>query len=253
METWRTKLSIVRCLVAGLVLGLLSGCASTTFVYRPGPAMDGPRLPLKLAVLAFNDGTADFMSQGSILIPETMSYNLAKGGIPGQISALTPELWAKAFAEDLRAAGSFRSVRFVYSPTELTDEDYYVDGTLARAEKYNSFATPSEYVLDLRALRRADKKPIWEKKVSRSWKVPNTLYDGCSGFAVQCMVDRHHADTNKAMQGIFTEARVDLVKTLASLPGGRAGEDGSSPAASPAPPPDAESVDETIEGILKGK
>lgn len=241
---------MMRILVAALLLGLLSGCASTTFVYRPGPAMDGPRLPLKLAIVAFKDGTADFTSRGSILVPETMSYNLAKGGIPGQTSALTPELWAKAFADDLTAAGSFRSVRFVYSPTELADEDYYVEGTLARAEKFNSFATPSEYALDLRATRRAGGTPIWEKKVVRSWKVPNTLYDGCSGFAVQCMVDRHHADINKAMKDIFAEAGVDLVKTLASPAGSRAGEGGSAPAASPAPP---ESVDESIEGILKGK
>ena len=39
----------------------------------------------------------------------------------------------------------------------------------------------------------------------RSWKVPNTLYDGCSGFSVQCMVDRHHADINKAMKDIFNK------------------------------------------------
>lgn len=246
-------MSNMRCLVAALLLGLLSGCASTTFVYRPGPAMQGPKLPLKLAVVAFMDGTADFMSRGSILVPETMSYNLAKGGIPGQTSALTPELWAKAFADDLAATGSFRSVRFVYSPTELADEEYYVEGTLARAEKFNSFATPSEYALDLRATRRADKKPIWEKKVVRSWKVPNTLYDGCSGFAVQCMVDRHHADINKAMQDIFAEAGADLAATLAMLSGeppeGDVTAPPQPPGASPAPL-GTETVDGEIERIL---
>lgn len=240
----------MRCLTAALLLGFLSGCASTTFVYRPGPAVDGPSLPLKLAVVAFKDGTADFTSRGTILVPETMSYNLAKGGIPGQTSALTPELWAKAFADELTAAGSFRSVRYVYSPTELGDEDYYVEGTLARAEKFNAFSTPSEYALDLRATRRADRKPIWEKKIVRSWKVPNTLYDGCSGFAVQCMVDRHHADINKAMQAIFAEARADLVRALASPAGSGAGSV-DRPSAGSSDPTVPGSADEEIDRILK--
>lgn len=136
MDTEGTKLSIMRCLIAGLVLGLLSGCTTTRFVYRPGPAMDGPKFPLKLAFLPFKDGTEGFLYHGSYLSDaETVTYNRAKAGVPDQIDAVTPELWVKSFAEDLTASGSFRAVRFYYSPSELVDEDYCVEGTLDQGDK----------------------------------------------------------------------------------------------------------------------
>ena len=241
--------------VSALALLLMAGCGgNSTFVYKPGgPAAGGMKLPVKVAVLPFKDGTEDFIKRGSVLAPETLYYNLAKAGIGGQMTALTPDLWAKAFADDTAAAGVFRSVRFVYGPSELVDEDFYIEGTLEKATVSGAWVNPSEFALGLRAIRRADKKPVWEKEVSRVWKnTPATLYKGCGSMAIQCMVDRHHADANRVMQEIFAEARADLVGTLGSPSGSRAGEDGLPPTASPAPQA-SESVEQTIDRILEGK
>ncbi|MCR4310253.1 MAG: PDZ domain-containing protein [Deltaproteobacteria bacterium] len=222
-----------RVLIAAMVLVLTAGCSvNSTFVYKPGgPATGGPKLPLKVAVLPFKDGTEDFTKRGGIFAPETLYYNLAKSGISGTINALTPDLWAKAFADDTAAAGSFRAVRFVYTPSELVDEDLYIEGTVLKATAAGAWVNPSEFALGLRALRRADKTPVWEKEVSRAWKnSPATLYKGCGGMAVQCMVDRHHADTNRVMREMFAEARTDLVATLS---GSQAGGGGTPPAGEP--------------------
>lgn len=238
-------------LFAALVLGAMSGCSSTAFVYKPGPAMDGPKLPLKVAVLPFKDGTEDFTYHGSYLSDaKTVTYNLAKAGIPDQIDAVTPELWAKAFANDLAASGSFRAIRFIYSPSELADEDYCVEGTLERADKPLLDGRPSEYAVTLRSSRRADKKPVWEKRVSLIGVVPVKKYLECSDFWPQCVADEVQADMNHVMREMFAEARSDLLKTLASLPGSRAGADAPMPAGSPATPA-PESVDGEIERILK--
>ena len=250
--------------VVAVVLLLMAGCAvNSTFVYKPGaPAAGGPKLPVKVAVLPFKDGTEDFTKRGGILAPETLYYNLAKAGISGTITALTPDLWAKAFSDDMAASGAFRAVRFVYSPTELTDEEFYIEGTVEKAYAAGAWDTPSEFALRLRALRRADNRLAWEKEVTRVWKTQRTLYDGCGKMGIQCMVDRGHANMNGVLRGIFAEAREDFVGTLASLSGSRAGEDGLPPAASPgearkdkgtSTPPAPESVEETIEKILKVK
>ena len=77
---------------------------------------------MNIAVLPFKDGTEDFTKRGSTWNPEYLVYNLAKAGVYGQITALTPEFWAKASADDMAASGAFRAVRFIYSPTESTDE-----------------------------------------------------------------------------------------------------------------------------------
>ncbi len=217
---------------AAVALVLMAGCGvNSTFVYKPdAPAAAGMKLPVKVAVLPFKDGTEDFTKRGGVLAPETLYYNLAKAGIGGQITALTPDLWAKAFADDTAAAGVFRSVRFVYGPSELVDEDIYIEGTLEKATVAGAWVNPSEFALGLRALRRADKKPVWEKEVTRAWKNTPAMYKGCGGFGIQCMVDRHHADTNRVMREMFAEARADLVATLASNPGGRPEAGGLPPA-----------------------
>ncbi|MGZ8450216.1 MAG: hypothetical protein ACXWWV_11610, partial [Candidatus Deferrimicrobiaceae bacterium] len=97
-------------------------------------------------------------------------------------------------------------------------------------------------------------------EVTRVWKTQGTLYVGC-GIG-QCTIDLYHAAMNGVMQGIFAEARADLVATLAGLSGSRAGEVGLPTAASPgeAPqdkgassPPAPESAEGTIERILQGK
>jgi hypothetical protein len=241
--------------VSVLALLLMAGCGvNSTFVYKPGgPAAGGMKVPVKVAVLPFKDGTEDFTKRGSVLAPESLYYNLAKAGIGGQITALTPDLWAKAFADDTAAAGVFQSVRFVYGPSELVDEDLYIEGTLGKATVSGAWVNPSEFALGLRAVRRADKKPVWEKEVSRVWKnTPATLYKGCGGMAIQCMVDRHHEDANRVMREIFAEARADLMATIASQSGIRAEEGSLPPTASPAPHA-PESVEQTIERLLKEK
>ncbi len=252
-------------LVATVALLLMVGCGiNSTFVYKPGPPeAGGAKLPVKIAVLPFKDGTEDFTKRGGVLAPETLYYNLAKAGIGGQITALTPDLWAKAFADDMAAAGVFRAARFVYTTSELVDEDLYIEGTVEKATVSGAWVNPNEFTLGLRALRRTEKKPVWEKEVTRAWKnTQATLYKGCGSMSIQCMVDRHHADTNRVMREMFAEARADLVATLAVLSGSRAGEDGLPPAASPgearkdkgtSTPPAAESVEQTIDRLLRAK
>jgi len=53
------------------------------------------------------------------------------------------------------------------------------------------------------------------------------------------------------MQGIFAEAGADLAEKLSSLLVSPVGGNVLPPVASPASPPDSESVDETIKMILK--
>ncbi|MDD5763433.1 MAG: hypothetical protein PHP88_13140 [bacterium] len=247
-----------------VVLALMAGCGiNSTFVYKPGaPVAGGAKLPVKIAVLPFEDGTENFTKRGSEWNPDTLMFNLAKSGIGGQITALTPELWAKAFADDMASSGAFRTVRFIYSPSELVDEEFYIEGTVEKAYVTVALVEPNKFVIGLRALRRADKKTVWEKEVTRAWNIRKTLYDGCGRVQNQCRVDRYHADTNRVMREMFAEARADLVATLAVLSGSRAGEGGLPNAAtsgeatqdkrasSPSAP---ESAEGTIERILKAK
>ncbi len=221
-----------RVLIAAMVLVLTAGCSvNSTFVYKPGaPVAGGAKLPVKIAVLPFKDGTEDFTDRGSVF--SSGQYNLAKAGITATITALTPELWAKSFAEELAVSGNFRSARFVYSPSELVDEDLFVEGTVNKAYAGKTFDDLNAFAISLRVLTRNDKRLVWEKEVAKEWKTPRDIYNGC-GMGIQCSLDKFHAEYNKAMQEIFAAARADLVATLASLPGGRAGEDGLPSAASP--------------------
>lgn len=215
---------------AALVLALMAGCAvNSTFVYKPGaPAAGGPKLPMKVAVLPFKDGTEDFTDRGSVLISGGQ-YNVAKAGIAATMTALTPELWAKSFAEDLAASGSFRAARFIYSPSELADEDIFVEGTVTKAYVGKTFDNFNEFAVSLRALARSDKRLVWEKEVTKTWKTPRNAYAGC-GMGIQCSVDEFKAEYNKAMQGMFAEARADLVRTLAAVSGSPTGGGGIPPA-----------------------
>ncbi|MEW6719519.1 MAG: hypothetical protein AB1346_03625 [Thermodesulfobacteriota bacterium] len=233
-----------RILYGGLVAFALlaaAGCAqNTNFVYRPGPAAQGVVVhPAKVAVLPFRDGTEDFTKKGSVLKPETLVYNLAKSGVSGSIDALIPEFWAKSFAEELAASGAFRSVRFVYNASELLDESYFIEGAVLKAYAKGGRDVPSEYALDFRASRRADKRQVWEKQVTRSWKVSPEIYKEC-GTNAKCMGEKSRAELNRMMQGMFAEAGEDFARTLASA--------GGKPASAPTPEP----VDATIDRILKG-
>ena len=257
----RQGATMKRLLIAALALALMAGCGvNSTFVYKPGaPAAGGPKLPLKVAVLPFRDATEDFTTRGSVFSPGGLTINLVKAGIPGTAAALTPELWAKSFADDLTASGAFQTVRFVYSPSELLDEEFFIEGTVEKAYAIGSWDKPNEIALGLRAVRRTDNRPAWEKEVTRVW-TPRIL-GGC-GIGNQCVLDQRYADINRVMQGLFAEAGADLVRTLASLPEGRAGEDGLPPAVSPGgarkgeltpAPQDTESPEQTIERIFKAK
>jgi len=215
------------------ILALAAGCSvNSTFVYKPAaPVPGGAKLPVKIAVLPFKDGTEDFTDRGSIF--SGGQYNIAQAGIGAMMTALTPELWAKSFADELAISGSFRSARFLYSPSELADEDFFVEGTLTKALIGKRFEDGNEFAVSLRALARSDKKLVWEKEVARQWKDPGNIYAGC-GMGIQCAVDKFHAEHNKIMQTLFAEARADLVATLAVLSGRGAGEGGLPPVASPA-------------------
>jgi hypothetical protein len=247
--------------VAAVALVLLAGCVSnrnlsgnasgTTFVYKTNaPSEGGQKLPVKVAVLPFNDGTENFTKQGSVFDPDSLRFNLAKTGIAGIITPVTPELWAKAFADDMAASGAFRAVRFLYSPSELVDEEFHIEGTLEKAYAVGGWTRPSEYVLGLRAVRRSDKKPAWEKKVTRELMSRKSDFDGC-GASMQCMADRSHAAMNLMMQGMFEEARTDLMAALGYPSGDRAVRDALGEGITK--PRDAESTEQTIERILKEK
>jgi hypothetical protein len=253
METGGTSLSITRCLFAAVLLLLVAGCSgNSTFVYRPAsPVRGGQALPLKLAVLPFADGTGNYTVRGSVLTPGNCTHNLAKGGIGGRITALTPDLWAKAFADDLAASGDWRSVRFAYGMPDLADEDFIVEGTLLSADSgLLHLKGPNRFALSLTARRKEGGGPVWAKEVAREWEIPDGFFAGC-GFPEQCRTDRAHADVTRVMRLLFAEAGTDLARTIGGLPGNRAGEDARAPAASPGPKPAPETVDETIEGILK--
>ncbi len=49
------------------------------------------------------------------------------------------------------------------------------------------------------------------------------------GLAIQCRIDGMHADWNKWIASVFSEARADLVETLASPGGAAAGGPRESP------------------------
>ena len=206
-----------------VALMMMAGCAvNSTFVYKPNaPAAGGPKLPVKVAVLPFKDGTEDFTDRGSVF--SGGQYNFAKAGVTATITALSPEMWAKSFADDLAASGGFRAVRFIYGPSELLDEDFFVEGTLTKAYAGKTFDDLNVFALSLRALTRSDKRLVWEKEMAKEWKTPRNLYSGC-GMGIQCSVDKFHAEYNQAMREIFAEARADLVATLAALSGSPAGE-----------------------------
>jgi len=231
------------------VFVLMTGCAaSPNFVYKPNPAAAGERkLPAKVAVLPFEDGTENFTKRGSAL--SDGQYNLAKAGISGGMTAMPPEFWGKSFADELAASGNFQSARFIYSPSEFKDEGFAVDGTLKKVIFAATFDYANELLVSFRATRRSDKKVVWEKEVARVWKTPRNVYAGC-GLGMQCMFDKMHGDWNQGMGAVLAEARADLVGTLASLSEGGTPQDAGTKKADPPAP---ESVEQTIDKILKGK
>lgn len=233
----------------------LSGCVNSTFVYKPvtTPVTSAP-LPVTIAVLPFADGTENFTQRGGVFIDQAnLTFNLAKTGVSQTINALTPDLWAKAFADELSASKRFQGVRFVYDRSEMAQEDLYIEGTLGSASVAGTVDRPSHFALALRALRRGDNSLAWATNLKKTWSWSS--YEGC-GMGIQCMIDRYHGDVHNAMQGLFLEAISDLAATLSASAGNR-GKDprqtNGTVSMDPAPQPAAGSVDETIENILKEK
>lgn len=225
----------------------ITGCGvNTTFIYKPSPpAPHGRNLPIKLAVLPFADGTEHVSTGGSILA-ENVRYNLARVGISHRITALTPALWAKAFTDETRASGDFREVRFLYDASELTGEEYRIEGTVEKAFATGYQGKPNEFAVRIRAIRRSDELVVWEKGFSRTWVQDEEMFGSCSVFNHQCVTDLDHGDFNRAMREIFAEARTDLVRTLAPLSGSRVEKEGNLHTS-----PKPESIEETIRAILK--
>lgn len=245
------SLSMMRFPVAVLLLLSLSGCVNTTFVYKPViPPVSPAPLPVTIAVLPFADGTENFTQRGGIFIDQAnLTFNLAKTGLSGTINALTPDLWAKAFADEMLASKRFQGVRFVYDRSEMAQENLYIEGTLLSASIAGTVDRPSTFALALRALRKTDNSLAWATDLKKTWSWSS--YDGC-GMSMQCMIDRYHGDVHNAMQGLFLEAISDLAATLSAGNGGNEPRQASGNLpAEPTPQTTTESVDETIENILK--
>lgn len=233
-----------RILIVALALVVAGGCSlHPTFVYRASAPAQGERpLPVKAAVLPFADGTREYTTDGSSL---GGYVNLAKSGIDHGIDAFTPNRWGKAFADELAASGSFLAVRFISEISQGADDEVIVAGTVTKADvPILGGNDPVRFAVSLNARTGRDGRTIWEKAVSRNEALGVGYALGC-GFNRQCAIDRRHAHHNDLLQGMYFEARRDLVATLA-----RDRADANEPTGRPAP---AGTVDETIEGILKGK
>lgn len=232
-------------LISLLLLVLMAGCTiNENFVYKPAGVVDGGlKLPVKVAVLPFVDGTEGFTQR-------TTSHgeyvNLAKSGVDYRINLLPPDQWGKAFADELAASGSFQQVRFVYDISEVADNEVVIAGVVTKA--YLAIASrtnPSLFAVTLNARTGKQGRAFWEKSTSRE-EVSGAGYgEGC-GFSRQCAVDQYHAHWNKIVMGAFLDARQDFVTTLLRRGGGKKDEP-SNKTATP------ESVDLLIKHIIKEK
>ena len=240
-----------RAALAALLLG--AGCTYVKpFTYKPtGAATPGPAVPAKLAVLPFEDATEDYVQKGGMLTPESLWFNLVRGGIPATIEPVTAPLWAQAFARELEASGRYRAVRFCVETSEVVDEDYVVTGAVTRADTAGSWDNVSQYEFRAAATRRKDGRKVWERTVARSVKGDRKAYDGCGDFGITCMVDRSHDGLRTMFAEMFEEAGADLARALGGKPAAGAPAPGAKPAAEK--PGEAEPVDETIRKILEGK
>ncbi|MHB1012669.1 MAG: hypothetical protein ACYC37_07185 [Desulfobacteria bacterium] len=231
-------------LVAAVVFMFTAGCApNSQFVYKPGPPEAGTaKLPVTVAVLPFKDGTEDFTQRGS---SSAGGYiNIAKAGYRSIITALPPPLWARYLAEDMAASGDFRSVRFAYDTSEISNDEVVIEGTVLKA--YHPFmgTDPNLFAVRLDARIGKDGKTFWQKDILRQDAFGAGYGVGCT-VSLQCAIDARHSHYNKDLREIFLEARQDLI---AVLQGGIGGKDELS--GKPSAP---ETVNELIGNILRGK
>lgn len=220
-------------LVVFLSASFLAGCSSG-FVYqrKADPAQDGPKVPVKVAVLAFEDGTRDFTSEGNLFSGSV--FNLARTDINGlslntgaafSVSSLPAAQWSRFLAEDMAASGAFRSVKFVFGPSEVTDEEIVVEGALTKAYFTTISDKPDEFVLHLKVRRMPDNTVVREGDVGRIAVGPRGLLASCLTYG-GCVVGRIHEYLNGVMQGIFADVRRDLVRALAPPPAEKPGVPG---------------------------
>lgn len=214
-----------RHLILFLSVCWITGC-SQGFVYqrKPDTAQDAPNLPVKIAVVAFRDGTEDFTSRGNIFSGHV--FNLARTDINGlslntgaafSVSSLPPAHWSKSLAEEMAASGVFRSVRFVFDPSEATGEEIVVEGALTKAYFTTINDKPDEFALHLTARRMPGDTVVWEGDAGKSGIRPRNLANGCLGYG-GCVIKRIHAYLNGVMEGIFADARHGLARALAPPP-----------------------------------
>ncbi len=112
--------------------------------------------------------------------------------------------------------------------------------------------TPSQFELELRAVRRKDGRPVWEQTVTRSPKTNRNLYDGC-GMSLECMNDRLAANLNPVMRELFAEAGADLATAVGGRPAGAANGGPGAPTPAGVAPKPPEPVEDTIKRIMEGK
>lgn len=212
-----------RLLLFFLLASCLAGCGQK-FVYqrKPDPAQDAPNLPVKVAVVAFQDGTGDFTIQGSFF--GGYVYNFAKTDVGYTADpknkflalSLPPAWWAKALAEDMIASGTFRAVKFMYAPSEVTDEDIVVEGALTKAYITSIKNKPDEFVLHLKVRRVPHNTVLWEGDAGRSSIKPPNFASDC--IFKGCFDERSQGYLNGVMQAIFADVRLNIVRALAVPP-----------------------------------
>ncbi|TRZ97200.1 MAG: hypothetical protein D4R80_07430 [Deltaproteobacteria bacterium] len=220
-----------RVLILFLSASFLAGCSSG-FVYqrKADPAQDGQKGSIKVAVVAFEDGTRNFTSEGNIISGHL--FNLARTDINSlslspvpvfsvsplfTVSSLPAANWSKSLAEDMAASGAFRSVKFVFGPSEVTDEEIVVEGALTKAYLTTISDKPDEFVLHLKVRRVSDNTIVLEGDVGKTGVRPSGLTTTCFTYG-GCVVGRINKYLNGIMQGIFADVQRDLVLALAPPP-----------------------------------
>ncbi|GAB4371038.1 MAG: hypothetical protein Kow00128_18560 [Deltaproteobacteria bacterium] len=222
------------------LLVLAAGC-SPKFAYRPNAPLPGPKIPKKVAVVAFRDGTPEWKSNGSFF--GGYVFNLAKAGINGlslntgaafSVSPLPPALWAKSLSEDLAASGVFPSVRFVFDRSELSGEDLVVEGEVRQATFHAVKNESDEFALHLLLTPGTGGLPLLEREIRRVTAKPSDVTDFFGGYKIPQV----HAYLAGVMKGMFAEARGAIVAAV------EAPEPPASPPEAPGSP------EEVIRGIL---
>lgn len=240
-----------RILLAAIFALTASGCAPNwTFVYKPGvQAPDARKVQASVVVLPFEDATENFTVRGSIW--SSGYVNLAKSEFYGHVSPLPPPFLAKSLAEELQASGRFRSARFEYDVADVSADAVTVDGSVVKATVAIRGTDRSRFAFRLKARRGRDGAKIWERDIEREASYDREYWADCT-FGAQCPTDKCLAFVNGMLREIFAEAGADLARVLA--PPGKEPE-AVNPAPSDPPPaePSAESVEKTLEGILKAQ